>query len=282
MRFERAHGGTLFLDELSELSPRAQADLLRALQEHQIERVGGQAVREVDVRIVAATHADLARRMEEGSFRRDLYFRLNAFTLTVTPLRERREDIPALAEHFLARCEHHYQRRTLGFSNQASAAMTQYTWPGNVHELKNAIERGVILTTDHKHITERALFGDYQVPTLQREKSQGLDDQGRLVESSDTSHEDASPAYPGAVRDRPDARGYREGDAGGGPGRKRGQYRRRPPPGHDPPRLRLSAEEVRAALRAGARSAPASLRPDLGLDRASPRPPWCCARRSCG
>lgn len=147
----------------------------------------------MDVRVVAATHTDLHRRVEEGRFRRDHFFRLNAFTLTVPPLRERREDIPALAEHFLARCEHHYQRRTLGFSDQASAAMTQYAWPGNVRELKNAIERGVILTADHKHITERALFGDYQVPTLQREKSQGLDDQGRLVESSDASHEDASP-----------------------------------------------------------------------------------------
>lgn len=180
-RFERAHGGTLFLDELSELSPRAQAALLRALQEQQIERVGGQAVREVDVRVVAATHTDLHQRVEEGRFRRDLFFRLNAFTLTVPPLRERREDIHALAEHFLTRCEHHYQRRTLGLSDQARSALTQYAWPGNVRELKNTIERGVILTADHKHITERALFGDYQVPTLKREKSQGLDEQGRLT-----------------------------------------------------------------------------------------------------
>ncbi|MGJ7459322.1 sigma 54-interacting transcriptional regulator [Halomonas sp. RA08-2] len=193
-RFERAHGGTLFLDELAELSPRAQAALLRALQEQQIERVGGQGVREVDVRVVAATHADLNLRMEEGSFRRDLFFRLNAFTLTVPPLRERPEDIPPLAEHFLARCEHHYQRRTLGFSDQARSAMLQFAWPGNVRELKNSIERGVILTADQKHITERALLGNNRVPTLKREKGQGLDDRGRLSESPNASAEGASPS----------------------------------------------------------------------------------------
>jgi len=192
-RFERAHGGTLFLDELAELSPRAQAALLRALQEHQIERVGGQGIREVDVRVVAATHADLNRRIEEGSFRRDLFFRLNAFTLSVPPLRERPEDVLSLAEYFLARCEQHYQRRTLGFSDQARSAMLQYGWPGNVRELKNSIERGVILTADQKHITERALFGDYRVPTLEREKGQGLDDRGRLSEPPDTSAEGISP-----------------------------------------------------------------------------------------
>ncbi|WP_416139305.1 sigma 54-interacting transcriptional regulator [Halomonas sp. HK25] len=192
-RFERADGGTLFLDELAELSPRAQAALLRALQEHQIERVGGQALQDVDVRVVAATHADLAQRVEEGRFRRDLFFRLNAFTLTVPPLRERREDILPLAEHFLARCEHHYQRRTLGFSDQARSAMSQYAWPGNVRELKNSIERGVILTVDHKHITERALFGNYRVPTLEREKGQGLDNTGRLAAAPGGGAGEASP-----------------------------------------------------------------------------------------
>ncbi|MDR5903365.1 sigma-54-dependent Fis family transcriptional regulator [Halomonas icarae] len=192
-RFERAHGGTLFLDELAELSPRAQAALLRALQEHQIERVGGQDVREVDVRVVAATHNDLHQRVAEGAFRRDLFFRLNAFTLTVPPLRDRLEDIPTLADHFLAGCEHHYQRRTLGFSDQARSAMAQYTWPGNVRELKNTIERGVILTADQKHITERALFGDYRVPTLQKEKGQGLNDRGQLEASTETPDSEGTP-----------------------------------------------------------------------------------------
>ncbi|CAM4238503.1 sigma-54-dependent Fis family transcriptional regulator [Vreelandella rituensis] len=182
-RFERADGGTLFLDELAELSPRAQAALLRTLEEHQIERVGGQTVRNVDVRIVAATHNDLLERVEQGSFRQDLFYRLNAFTLTVPSLCQRLDDILPLAEHFLRHFEHHYQRRTLGFSDQARSTMWQYRWPGNVRELKNAVERGVILTADHKHITEKALFGDYRVPTLEREKAQGLDAAGMLTSS---------------------------------------------------------------------------------------------------
>ncbi|MDI5890326.1 sigma-54-dependent Fis family transcriptional regulator [Halomonas rhizosphaerae] len=192
-RFERADGGTLFLDELAELSPRAQAALLRVLQEQQIERVGAQAVQDVDVRIVAATHTDLLRRVEEGSFRQDLFYRLNAFTLTVPPLRERREDIATLAEHFLSRFEHHYQRRTLGFSDQARSALSQYRWPGNIRELKNSVERGVILTADHKRITEKALFGDYRVPTLAREKGQGLDASGMLTASPGGAPDEASP-----------------------------------------------------------------------------------------
>ncbi|SDO80700.1 regulatory protein, Fis family [Halomonas shengliensis] len=200
-RFERADGGTLFLDELAELSPRAQAALLRALQEQQIERVGGQGVKTVNVRLVAATHADLARRVEEGRFRRDLFFRLNAFTLRVPPLRERHEDIPALASHFLAGCEHHYRRRTLGFSDQARSAMLQYAWPGNVRELKNSIERGVILTPDQKHITERALFGDYRVPTLERERGQGLDAEGRLAENEEGHRDEPSRAPVQALFD---------------------------------------------------------------------------------
>jgi transcriptional regulator with GAF, ATPase, and Fis domain len=192
-RFERANGGTLFLDELAELSPRAQAALLRALQEGQIERVGGESVRDVNVRIIAATHTDLMERVAQGSFRQDLFYRLNAFTLSVPPLRERSEDIAALAEHFLSHLEHHYQRRTLGFSDQARSAMNQYRWPGNVRELKNSVERGVILTPDHKHINEKALFGDYRVPTLEREKAQGLDATGMLTPSPDEYAESATP-----------------------------------------------------------------------------------------
>nr|WP_290698235.1 sigma-54-dependent Fis family transcriptional regulator [Halomonas sp. UBA3074] len=192
-RFERADGGTLFLDELSELSPRAQAALLRALQEGQIERVGGESVKEVNVRIVAATHTDLVTRVEQGSFRQDLFYRLNAFTLSVPPLCQRLDDIVPLAEHFLSHFENHYQRRTLGFSDQARSAMHQYRWPGNVRELKNCVERGVILTDDNKHLTEKALFGDYRVPTLEREKAQGLDNTGMLMSLPNESSNHASP-----------------------------------------------------------------------------------------
>ena len=192
-RFERADGGTLFLDELAELSPRAQAALLRSLQEHQIERVGGESVIDVDVRIVAATHTDLFERVEQGHFRQDLFYRLNAFTLSVPPLHERREDIIVIAEHFLSLFEHRYQRRTRGFSDQARSAMIQYRWPGNIRELKNTVERGVILTADYKHITEKALFGDYRVPTLEREKAQGLDASGKLMPAPEDGSDEVTP-----------------------------------------------------------------------------------------
>nr|WP_298415049.1 sigma-54-dependent Fis family transcriptional regulator [uncultured Halomonas sp.] len=162
-RFERAHGGTLFLDELAELSPRAQAALLRALQEHQIERVGGQESRHVDVRIVAATHGDLSQRVEDGRFRADLFFRLNAYPVTIPPLRERCDDIPLLAEHFLAHSEHQHRIKTLGFTDQALSALQAHPWPGNIRELQNIIERGVILTGDRQSISEQALFGQQMV-----------------------------------------------------------------------------------------------------------------------
>tara|TARA_R110001599_G_scaffold297495_1_gene501767 strand:- start:223 stop:1929 length:1707 start_codon:yes stop_codon:yes gene_type:complete len=179
-RFERAHGGTLFLDELAELSPRAQAALLRVLQEKQIERVGGQASYHVDVRIIAATHGDLTERVQDGRFRADLFYRLNAYPVMIPPLRERRDDIPPLAEHFLARFEQHYRIKTLGFTDQALAAMHRHAWPGNIREMQNTIERGVILTGDRQSISEQALFGQRPDPV-----GQVLGDSGHLT--SDTS-----------------------------------------------------------------------------------------------
>lgn len=192
-RFERANGGTLFLDELSELSPRAQAALLRTLQEHQIERVGGESVRNVNVRIAAATHTDLPERVSQGQFREDLFYRLNAFTVSIPALSQRVDDIMPLAEHFLQQAEQHYQRRTQQFSDQARSTMQQYHWPGNVRELKNTVERGVILTADSKHITEKVLFGEHRVPTVEREKAQGLDDTGMLTSGHSDSPADTPP-----------------------------------------------------------------------------------------
>ena len=119
--------------------------------------------------------------------------RVNAFTLSVPPLYQRLDDIVPLAEHFLSHFENHYQRRTLGFSDQARSAMYQYRWPGNVRELKNCVERGVILTADNKHITEKALFGDYRVQTLEREKAQCLDETGMLIPTSDDNSSNVSP-----------------------------------------------------------------------------------------
>ncbi|PMR69548.1 sigma-54-dependent Fis family transcriptional regulator [Halomonas heilongjiangensis] len=189
-RFERAHGGTLFLDELAELSPRAQAALLRVLQEKQIERVGGQASYHVDVRIVAATHGDLAERVQDGRFRADLFYRLNAYPVLIPPLRERRDDIPLLADHFLARCEQHYRLKTLGFTDQAQAAMSRHDWPGNIRELQNTIERGVILTGDRHAIGEQALFGQHPLPA----RGQVLGAGGRLTTAAEDAGGESSTA----------------------------------------------------------------------------------------
>ncbi len=185
-RFERADGGTLFLDELAELSPRAQAALLRALQEKQIERVGGQRSYTIDVRIVAATHGDLMERVQDGRFRADLFYRLNAYPVVIPPLRDRRDDIPLLAEHFLKRFECHYHVKTLGFSDQAMALLRAHRWPGNIRELQNLIERGVILAGDGNSVSEQALFGQHPG----HKAGQTLSESGHIGQASETGSDD--------------------------------------------------------------------------------------------
>jgi DNA-binding NtrC family response regulator len=140
--FEQASGSTLFLDEVGDLKLDLQVKLLRALQEREILRVGGTARVAIDVRIVAATNHDLEQAVRQGRFRRDLFYRLNVIPIALSPLRERRTDIPALAEHFLAR---HSAGRKQGFSAEAMRALVAYDWPGNVRELESAIERAVLL-----------------------------------------------------------------------------------------------------------------------------------------
>ncbi len=157
-RFERAHGGSIFLDEVIELTPRAQATLLRVLQEGELERVGGQRTHKIDVRVIAATNEDLAEAVQAGRFRADLYYRLNVFPVQIPPLRERREDLPLLAEHFLKKFHEQYAKKTLGLSDRALEACQQYAWPGNIRELENVIERGVILTDSNASISVEALF----------------------------------------------------------------------------------------------------------------------------
>lgn len=157
-RFERANGGTIFLDEIIELSPRAQAALLRTLQEGEIERVGDSHTRTIDVRVVAATNEDLATAVKEGRFRQDLFYRINAYTVVIPPLRERKNDIVLLAEHFRKRHEKKYKKTTLGFTDLAIEALHCYDWPGNIRELENTIERGIILTDSQSSITEHTLF----------------------------------------------------------------------------------------------------------------------------
>jgi len=143
--FERANGGTLLLDEIGELDANLQAKLLRVLQDRTFERVGGRQQIQVDVRLIAATNRDLKKMVEEGRFREDLYYRLNAFPLEIPPLRKRPADIPELARHFLARAAKNLGKPELTLSDAALRALQEYSWPGNVRELENMMERVAIL-----------------------------------------------------------------------------------------------------------------------------------------
>jgi DNA-binding NtrC family response regulator len=144
-RFEQASGGTLFLDEISEISLATQVKLLRALQERAVERVGGTETIHVDVRVVAATNRDLRQMVAEQRFREDLYYRLYVVPIHLPPLRERLDDVPALAEHFLRKYVAENGRAITGFTDEAIDALCRYRWPGNVRELENAIERAVVI-----------------------------------------------------------------------------------------------------------------------------------------
>jgi len=144
-RFELAHGGTLFLDEVGELSLRAQAKLLRALQEKEFERIGGSKTIRVDARLIAATNRNLEEMVSSGAFRQDLYYRLSVFPLHLPPLRERREDVMALVSHFVDTFSKESDKRILRISSEAAGLLRSYHWPGNIRELENVIERAVIL-----------------------------------------------------------------------------------------------------------------------------------------
>lgn len=144
-RFEEAHGGTLFLDEIGDMSLETQAKVLRCLQENKIQRVGSSRSIDVDVRVIAATNQDLEAKMDSGEFREDLFYRLNVIPITVPPLRDRRSDIPRLAEHFLRRFCEENGRKVKTFDSNAVERLRRYDWPGNVRELKNICERLVIM-----------------------------------------------------------------------------------------------------------------------------------------
>jgi two-component system NtrC family response regulator len=145
-RFEMADGGTLFLDEIGDISPATQVRLLRVLQEQKFERVGGSETISVDVRVIAATHKDLEAAIAAGKFREDLFYRLNVVTVEIPPLRARRDDIPVLLDHFLARFAKEYKRRKISFSKEAWEQIIRYEYPGNVRELENIVQRSVILS----------------------------------------------------------------------------------------------------------------------------------------
>jgi len=147
-KFEQANGGTLFLDEIGEMQPSAQVKLLRVLQEREIERIGGRDTIKVDVRIIAATNTNLEKAIAEGRFRLDLYYRLNVFPVILPALRERREDIPLLVNHFIKMYAKKANRPTEGISGEALAKLMDYSWPGNVRELQNLIERSVLMSSE--------------------------------------------------------------------------------------------------------------------------------------
>lgn len=157
-RFERASGGTLFLDEIATLSLVAQGKLLRALQEGEIERVGGVRSTKVDVRLVAATNVDLREEIRQGRFREDLFFRLNVFPIHLPPLRDRRDDIPLLMGYFMRHYGQKHQRRLTGFTARAVDALLNYHFPGNIRELQNLVERGVIYANEDGPIDLPHLF----------------------------------------------------------------------------------------------------------------------------
>ncbi len=145
-RFEQADGGTLFLDEVGDMSANTQAKILRVLQEHEFERLGGTRTLRVDVRLIAATNRNLAQMVASGQFREDLYYRLNVVSIEMPPLRERKEDINQLAMFFLRRFAGELKKRVDGLGNDAQKLLMRYNWPGNIRELENAIERAVLLT----------------------------------------------------------------------------------------------------------------------------------------
>jgi DNA-binding NtrC family response regulator len=166
-KFERASGGTIFLDEVGEMSPSAQARLLRVLQERVLQRVGGTETIELDVRVISASNRDLAKMVEDGSFRQDLYYRLVVFPITLPPLRDRREDIPLLVEHFLEKYARDAGKRVTGVESQAMDAMAGHGWPGNVRELENVIHRTLLVSSGLELTLEDlppGIGGDEAVP----------------------------------------------------------------------------------------------------------------------
>jgi two-component system, NtrC family, response regulator HydG len=189
-RFERADGGTLFLDEIGTLSLFAQGKLLRVLQESEIERIGDTRVRKIDVRVIAATNEGLRELVEAGKFRDDLFYRLNVFPVKIPPLRERKEDILLLVEHFLNRYCVLHRRKVKGFTESAIEALMLYAWPGNIRELENIIERGVILAPEDGGIDVTHLFTSGEDIRGEQHKKAGNGDESTDAET-----------LPGLLRD---------------------------------------------------------------------------------
>jgi DNA-binding NtrC family response regulator len=175
-KFEQANGGTIFLDEIGEMDLSLQAKILRVLQQREVERVGGRGNIPVNVRVLAATNCDLSELIKEGRFREDLYYRIAAFPIEVPALRERRDDIPLLAHHFLERSAADCNKKLEGYSDRATEALMAYDWPGNIRELENIIARAALLAT-----TSQVTYDD--LPSLQRGLTDGPPPRASAVES---------------------------------------------------------------------------------------------------
>jgi two-component system nitrogen regulation response regulator NtrX len=173
-RFEAADGGTIFLDEIGDMAPETQAKVLRVLEERSFERVGGTRPIPVDVRVVAASHRDLEKEVERGNFREDLYYRLRVVEIVLPPLRERREDIPFLAERFLDQLAERLGRERKRMSEAGLARLAEHAWPGNVRELRNVVEQAAVLSS--APIIEAAdLKLDARAPGARLEEAAGAD-----------------------------------------------------------------------------------------------------------
>ena len=183
-KFERAHGGTLFLDEIGTLSLAAQAKILRALQEKELERVGGDDTIKVDVRIITATNKPLEKALEKGSFREDLYYRLNIFPIYLPPLREKKTDILLLADYFLEKYRKKYKKDVKRITTPAIDMLMRYHWPGNVRELENCIERAMLLCNNH------AVHSYNLPPSLQTAESSETVPSGSLFSALATFEKD--------------------------------------------------------------------------------------------
>src|SRR6188768_2645944 len=170
-RFEQADGGTLFLDEIGDMSANTQAKILRVLQEHEFERLGGTRTIKVDVRLIAATNRDLPTMVDAGAFREDLFYRLNVVTIEMPPVRDRKEDIPALTNYFIKRYAVELKKRIDGIGADAQKLLMRYNWPGNIRELENAIERAVLLTEGPQLSADDLRLGDTGTVGSAREAS---------------------------------------------------------------------------------------------------------------
>ncbi|MCX5873865.1 MAG: nif-specific transcriptional activator NifA [Deltaproteobacteria bacterium] len=183
-RFELAHAGSIFMDEIGDLSPTTQIKLLRVLQEREFERVGGSTTIKTDVRVITATNRDLEHLIIDGSFRHDLYYRLNVFPIHIPPLRERKTDIPLLADYFIEKYSRANDKPVLRISTPAIDMLMSYHWPGNVRELENCIERAVLLSSD------QVIHSHNLPPTLQTAEASGTGYSGALDSTLDTVERD--------------------------------------------------------------------------------------------